>query len=335
MSNEAVDSSTCKSPHTPPFNVNTFSVGDIASSSITTRNNYKEISLIGTGAYGTVFKAEDSLNPGVMVAMKKVRVTMVEDGVPLSTLREIALLKQIESIQHPNIVRLLDVCLGQQPEPGKHLTLFLVFEHCKQDLASYMEKAPIGGLSDYKIWYMSKEIISGIDFLHSQKIVHRDLKPQNLLVTADEHIKLADFGLAKTYDSEMRLTSVVVTLWYRPPEVLLGRAYHSAVDMWSAAAVLYEMHSLTPLFPGRCESDQIEKIFRVIGCPPKNLWVDIPVLFKKFQDFPPRDLSHLCPRIGSQAKDMLQKMLCFDPSQRLTAMQCLEHPYFLTKPSPN
>lgn len=142
-----------------------------------------------------------------MVALKKVRVSLNEDGIPMNTLREIGLLKQLDNHEHPNIVRLLDICHGRKTD--KDLVMFLVFEHVEQDLASYLNKCSSSGLGTIRIKQMSREILSGVDFLHSHRIVHRDLKPQNLLVTSSGHIKLADFGLAKTYDFEMRLTSVV------------------------------------------------------------------------------------------------------------------------------
>lgn len=125
----------------------------------------------------------------------------------MNTLREIALLKQLDRHEHPNIVRFLDTCHGRKTD--EELVMFLVFEHVEQDLASYLNKCSRAGLGTLQIKRMSKEILNGVDFLHSHRIVHRDLKPQNLLVTSSGHIKLADFGLAKTYDFEMRLTSVV------------------------------------------------------------------------------------------------------------------------------
>lgn len=206
---------------------------------------YQELSLIGNGAYGTVYKARD-LNTGQVVALKKVRVPLTEDGLPTSTLREIATLKQLERFEHPHIVsnctlrfdcpfrssvifnfstfgnsqvRLLDVCQGnylhlpsadgRSERLDRGLTLWLVFEHVERDLASYMSSCPRPGIPSHLAKQMSKEILRGVEFLHSHRIVHRDLKPQNLLVSREGRIKIADFGLAKTYDFEMRLTSVV------------------------------------------------------------------------------------------------------------------------------
>lgn len=161
------------------------------------------------GAYGTVFKARDKSNSRV-VALKKIRVSLKDDGIPMSTLREIALLKHLDTFEHPNIVRLLDICHGQRIEKEMVLIMFLVFEHLDQDLATYINKTRVLGRFDTrKIKSISKQILCGVDFLHSHRIVHRDLKPQNILITSNGHVKLADFGLAKTYDFEMRLTTVV------------------------------------------------------------------------------------------------------------------------------
>lgn len=295
--------------------------------------NYEELNVIGTGAYGTVYKARDLMNSGNIVALKKVKVALTEDGIPLSTVREIALLKQLEAYQHPNIVRLIDVCHGQRMEREQQLVLFLVFEHVEQDLSSYLERVPPVGLSERRIREMSHDILAGVDFLHSHRIVHRDLKPQNLLVTSTGQVKLADFGLAKTYDSEMKLTSVVVTLWYRPPEVLLGLSYNTAVDVWSAGCVLAELHTLRPLFAGTSEGDQLDKIFSVIGRPPKSQWPEnVSVVADNFPQYAAQDLFTICPKMTAPAKDLIEGMLVFEPAKRLTALDCLQHSYFTDEP---
>ena len=109
---------------------------------------------------------------------------------------------------------------------------------------------------------MMHQILCAVDFLHTHRVIHRDLKPQNLLVTSTGSIKVADFGLAKTYDFEMRLTSVVVTLWYRSPEILLGLPYATPVDIWSCGCIMAELFTLCPLFNGTSEGDQLDRIFR-------------------------------------------------------------------------
>ncbi|KAL4712151.1 hypothetical protein ACJJTC_011012 [Scirpophaga incertulas] len=294
---------------------------------------YEELNVIGTGAYGTVYKARDLHNDGHIVAMKKVKVALTEDGIPLSTVREIALLRQLEAYRHPNIVRLLDVCHGGQPmDRDQQLVLFLVFEHVEQDLDSFLKRAP-GPLSENRIRCMSHDILSGIDFLHSHRIVHRDLKPHNLLVTSAGRVKLADFGLAKTYDTEMKLTSVVVTLWYRPPEVLLGASYNTAVDVWSCGCVLAELHTRAPLLPASSDSEQLHAIFRLIGRPPRYEWPDsVSIMRDSFPDYPPKDLAYVIPNAHPHALDLIKRMLVFDPAKRLTALDCLEHPYFTDEP---
>ncbi|XP_043480793.1 cyclin-dependent kinase 4-like [Leptopilina heterotoma] len=299
---------------------------------------YQELSLIGNGAYGTVYKAKD-LTSGQVVALKKVRVPLTEDGLPTSTLREIATLKQLERFEHPHIVRLLDVCQGnylqlplednRSERVDRGLTLWLVFEHVERDLASYLSSCATTGINSCTRQRMSKEILQGVDFLHSHRITHRDLKPQNLLVTSEGRIKIADFGLAKTYDFEMRLTSVVVTLWYRAPEVLLGCPYATPVDIWSIGCILAEINRLSPLFPGTSEGDQLDRIFQVIGTPPRHEWPDnVSLSQTAFPERNVKPLDRIIPNINANGLDLIKNMLTFKPQDRITAAQALKHSYF-------
>lgn len=256
------------------------------------------------GAYGTVYRAR-VLDTGNIVALKKVRVPLSDEGIPTSTLREIALLKQLEAFEHPNIVRLLDICQGQHMPREGQLVLFLVFEHMEQDLAGYLQST-VGGLTAVTIHRLSKELLTGIDFLHSHRIIHRDLKPQNLLISADGHLKVADFGLAKTYDFEMRLTSVVVTLWYRAPEILLSQPYNSSVDIWSAACIIFEMFQRLPLFPGTSEGNQLDRIFELTGLPSVELWPsNISISRDNFRPSLPKEPRHFCTRLCIYSNDLL------------------------------
>lgn len=291
--------------------------------------NYEEVRLIGTGAYGTVYKARDLRNEGNFVALKKVRVALTEDGIPMSTLREIAVLRQIGSYEHPNVVRLLDICHGQRLEQEQQLTLYLVFEHVDQDLATYLEKCPPPGLGPDIIKDLLFQILSGVDFLHSARIIHRDLKPQNILVTTDGHIKLADFGLSRIYDFQMTLTSVVVTLWYRPPEVLLQAEYASPVDVWSCGCIFAELFRRRPLFCGQSEGDQLGKIFELIGLPPESEWPEsVSLSWNSFKHVTGKTLDSVIPEICHQGQNLLERMLTFSPSLRISASDALRHPYF-------
>ncbi|XP_023230924.1 cyclin-dependent kinase 4-like [Centruroides vittatus] len=294
-----------------------------------TTSNYEEICVIGTGAYGTVYKARDLANKGQLVALKKVRVPLTEEGVPMGTLREIAFLKQLEGFEHPNIVRLLDVCHGHRLVQERQLVLYLVFEHVEQDLAHYLDNCPEPGLGPEKIRHIMFQMACGVDFLHSNRIVHRDLKPQNVLITNSGEVKLADFGLARIYEQHTALTSVVVTLWYRSPEVLLQSSYATSVDIWSCGCIFAELFRRRPLFCGQSEANQLGKIFEIIGTPPESEWPrDISIPWTAFRHCTTVPLETVVPAICPEGKDLLQKMLIFDPNKRISAKQALKHKYF-------
>ena len=142
--------------------------------------------------------------------MKKVRIALTEDGVPMSVLREISLLRHLGKYNHPNIVRLVDICHGERRAGDREMVLYLVFEHMHHDLAVYLERCPQPGLGQDKVKDLLWQLLCGIDFLHSHRIVHRDIKPQNVLLGRDGALKLADFGLARIYDFNALLTSTVI-----------------------------------------------------------------------------------------------------------------------------
>ncbi|XP_017079355.1 cyclin-dependent kinase 4 [Drosophila eugracilis] len=292
--------------------------------------NYQELNIIGTGAYGTVYRARDVIT-GNIVALKKVRISLNENGVPMSTLREISLLKQLNASNHANIVKLLEVC--QFLERDGQLLILLVFEHLEQDLSDLIDRLPKSGMSPPTIQRLSRELLTGVDFLHSHRIIHRDLKPQNLLVSSQGHLKIADFGLAKTYGTEMKLTSVVVTLWYRAPEVLLAQPYNSTVDIWSAACIIFEMFNRRALFPGTSEKNQLDRIFELTGRPTEQQWPQtISVALEHFPQRHPKRPKDFCPNLCEYADDLLNQMLSYDLHLRPSALACLEHKYFQQEP---
>ncbi|XP_041747709.2 cyclin-dependent kinase 4 isoform X2 [Coregonus clupeaformis] len=270
---------------------------------------YEPVAEIGGGAYGTVYKARD-LESGQFVALKSVRVQTDQDGLPISTVREVALLKRLEQFDHPNVVKLMDVCATLRTDQETKITL--VFEHVDQDLKTYLEKAPTPGLPPSRILDLMRQLLHGLAFLHSNRVVHRDLKPENILVTSRGQVKLADFGLARIYSCHMALTPVVVTLWYRPPEVLLQSTYATPVDIWSTGCIFAEMFRRN-----------------VIGLPPEEEWpVDITLSRHNFSPISPRPITDYAPEINKQGTELLLKMLTFDPLRRISALNALEHPYF-------
>ncbi|XP_022224552.1 cyclin-dependent kinase 6 isoform X2 [Drosophila obscura] len=228
-------------------------------------------------------------------------------------------------------LRLFEVC--QFLERDGQLMILLVFEHLEQDLSDLIERLPKSGMSPTTIQRLSRELLTGVDFLHSHRIIHRDLKPQNLLVSAQGRLKIADFGLAKTYDSDMKLTSVVVTLWYRSPEVLLAQPYNSSVDLWSAACIIFEMFNRKALFPGTSEKNQLDRIFELTGRPTDQQWPKtISVTREHFPHRLPKRPRDFCPNLCECSDDLLNQMLSYDITMRPSALVCLEHEYFTQEP---
>ncbi|XP_025080840.1 cyclin-dependent kinase 6-like [Pomacea canaliculata] len=289
--------------------------------------NYEEVAIIGNGAYGTVFKARDLRNEGQFVAMKRIRICNTEEGMPMTAIREIALLKQLEKYEHPNIVKLLDV--GHTNVTDKEIRVYLVFEYIDQDLAAYLQKCPSPGLGPDRIRDLMLQLVNGVDFLHSNRIIHRDLKPQNILISCQGQLKLADFGLARIYSFQMALTTVVVTLWYRAPEVLLQAKYAMSVDLWSCGCIFAELFNRRVLFKGNSEFDQLKKIFEVQGLPAESDWPEgVSIQRSAFGSQVPQPLEGLIPEMDQMARDLMERMLTFCPDRRISARDALNHRYF-------
>ncbi|KAI3654339.1 hypothetical protein MP228_001058 [Amoeboaphelidium protococcarum] len=290
-------------------------------------NNYQKIEKIGEGTYGVVYKAKHKKSEEI-VAMKKIRLEGEDEGVPSTAIREISLLKEL---QHKNIVRLLDVI----HEENK---LYLVFEYLHLDLKKFMDSVVERtgqGFTPAAVRSYLKQLIAGISYCHSHRILHRDLKPQNLLIDTDGNLKLADFGLARAFGIPLRsYTHEVVTLWYRAPEILLGsKHYSTAVDIWSIGCIYAEMVMMSPLFPGDSEIDEIFRIFRTLGTPTEENWQGVAQLPDYKTTFPKWQAQKLRSIIKDEnlcdlGIDLMEKMLKYDPGQRISAKQALCHAYF-------
>lgn len=286
-------------------------------------NRYERKEKLGEGTYGTVYRAVDRVT-GEVVAFKKIKLHDEDEGIPSTTLREVSLLKILE---HPNIVKLKDVLLFDQ---GKKL--YLIFEFADMDLHQYMRSVAKLNPQNPRleldlIQSYIKQLLEGMRYCHLRRIIHRDLKPQNLLVTKDGKLKLADFGLARAYAVPIpTYTHEIVTLWYRAPEILLGaKQYALGVDIWSIGCIFAELATFSPLFPGDCEIDQIFNIFKVLGTPDESVWPGVSSLPDYKPAFPkwrPKGLLVSAPKLkylGEDGNDLLSKMLVFDPAKRISA----------------
>ncbi|XP_033761798.1 cyclin-dependent-like kinase 5 [Pecten maximus] len=283
---------------------------------------YEKLEKIGEGTYGTVFKAKNRETHEV-VALKRVRLDDDDEGVPSSALREICLLKELK---HKNIVRLHDVLHSE-----KKLTL--VFEYCDQDLKKYFDSCN-GEIDQDTVQSFLYQLLRGLAFCHSNNVLHRDLKPQNLLINKNGELKLADFGLARAFGIPVRFYSAeVVTLWYRPPDVLFGaKMYSTSIDMWSAGCIFAELANAgRPLFPGNDVDDQLKRIFKLLGTPTEETWPNITQL----PDYKPFQLYHVnttwqqvVPNLNTRGRELLQRLLVCNPPMRISAEEGMQHSYF-------
>jgi cyclin-dependent kinase len=290
---------------------------------------------LGEGTYGVVYMAREK-QTGAVVALKRMNIAAEEEGVPATTIREICLLKELH---HENIVRLYDV-MFQAPK------LTLVFEYCDFDLKKYMESKPGKRLDLYETKCILKQMLCGLQYMHARSVVHRDLKPQNVLLSLNRDVKLADFGLARVEGIPVKKYShEAVTLWYRPPDVICGSTnYGFQVDMWSMGCIFAEMLTGAPLFNGHSDGEQLLKIFKLFGTPTKDEWPglltcpNVKVIMSdaryaaqfdqhytsNFHEFIRN--SELC-NLGEDGIELLKGMLQFQPSRRISAADAYNHPF--------
>lgn len=289
---------------------------------------YKFLEKIGCGTFGVVYRAKN-IATNEIVAVKQARIQQTYHGIPREFLREISVLRQTDKFKHPNIIRLIDLLMTDDDDHRRLMQLTLVFEYIEQDLFQFLQHYPQPNLPTNEIKNIVLQLVCGIEFLHSLSIIHRDLKPQNVLISTEGVIKIADFGLSKFIWIQKVVTPEVITLWYRAPEVLLNCDYSNKVDVWSLGCIFGELINRRPIFNGRTEMDQIQQIVKVVGRPteeqyPKDCFIPL----EQFPNYPPKEVSELIPGVSELGIDLFTNMMRFDLRDRITAANAMEHAWF-------
>eukprot|EP01018_Ginkgo_biloba_P031574 Gb_15109 [translate_table: standard] len=308
-------------------------------------DEFERLNKIDEGTYGVVFRARDKKS-GEIVALKKVKMEKEREGFPMTSLREINVLL---SFHHPSIVDVKEVVVGSKLD-----NIFMVMEYMEHDLKSFMEtmKQPF---SQSEVKCLMLQLLEGVKYLHDNWVLHRDLKTSNLLLNNRGELKICDFGLARQYGSPLKTyTHMVVTLWYRAPELLLGaKKYSTAIDMWSLGCIMAELLAKEPLFTGKSEIDQLDKVFRTLGTPNEKIWpdfVNLPGVKCRFvkqpfldsimswynklrEKFPAMSCSGR-PTLSESGFDLLNRLLTYDPNKRITSEEALKHKWFREVPLP-
>ena len=299
-------------------------------------DNYLHMNKIHEGVYGVVFRAQEK-SSGEVYAIKKVKMGKEKEGFPITSIREINLLL---SLKHPNIVNVREVVIGSSLDKT-----YVVMEYIEHELKDLMEYTGYQ-FRQSEVKLLVKQLLQAVEYLHNKFVIHRDLKTSNLLYSNKGILKVCDLGLARKYvSSNKSYTPVVVTLWYRAPEILLGcDKYTPAIDIWSVGCIFAELVLKEPLLRGQSETEQIGLIFQMLGTPNNTTWPGWKELkyarninFKnhigdKLSERFPKTTSTGDALISDSGIDLLRQMLTYDPNKRITATKALKHPWFEEMP---
>jgi cell division cycle 2-like protein len=294
-------------------------------------DEFQCLNRIEEGTYGVVYRAVD-MKTNEIVAMKRLKMEKEKEGFPITSLREInTLLKS----QHMNIVTVREIVVGSNMDK-----IYIVMDYVEHDLKSLMESMK-ESFSMGEVKTLMLQLLRGVAHLHDNWIIHRDLKTSNLLLSHKGILKIGDFGLAREYGSPLKhYTSIVVTLWYRAPELLLGtKEYSTPIDMWSVGCIFAEFLMKKPLFPGKSEIDELNCIFKELGTPTEKIWPgvsEMPAMKKcTFTEYPYNQLrGRFGTLLSDRGFDLLNKFLTYNPTRRISAEDALKHEFFSESPAP-
>ncbi|KAI8103813.1 hypothetical protein M9434_002080 [Picochlorum sp. BPE23] len=350
---------------------------------------YERICHLGQGTYGEVFKAKDK-ETGEVVAVKKIKMENEKEGFPITAVREIKILSKLAAsedkfngeLMKSNIIRLREIVRSDGSEENDFKgSVYMVFDYMEHDLAGLLDRAnqvrladaTARGLAPHKanppflagqVKRYMKQLLAGLALLKNHRILHRDLKNANLLVGNNGQLKIADFGLARSFYAKKAtddkdglkpdtsnatsintMTNRVITLWYRPPELCLGTEHYGyEVDIWSAGCILVEMLTGRPLFPGKDEVEQVKLICHVLGMPDENsmpgctTWKDYDKIMMSLSGTHFRNSSNLRSVLQNRgiqdpyALDLIEKLLYLNPKRRIQAIEAAKHEWFAAEP---
>ncbi|KAJ7168212.1 CMGC/CDK/CDK8 protein kinase [Mycena crocata] len=317
-------------------------------------SKYSILGFISSGTYGRVYKAQSLGEDAKIHAIKKFKPDKEGDvitytGISQSAIREIALNREID---HENIVALKEVILEDK-------SIYMVFEFAEHDFLQVIQHHATTLRTAITLPVLKSliyQLFNGLIYLHSCHILHRDLKPANILINASGVVKIGDLGLARLIYQPLQPLfagdKVVVTIWYRAPELLMGaKHYNKAIDCWAVGCVMAELASLRPIFKGEeakldskknvpFQRDQLLKIFEVLGTPDEQDWPGVKDMveyqnMKRLDSYTNRLYEWCQSRVRSQnGYDLLRQLFAYDPDNRLSAKEALQHKWFHEEPYP-